>query len=132
MHLCPLNDNEPSKHSYTERSISASEHTIAGFLASRPSTHLKRWGCGCITRIWSATFDVPINAKTLIFPVFIIGSIIYDPDPNIELTTPGGVVLWNASITCLNSKHPCFGGLKTTVLPIISAGMSVVNVSFNG
>ena len=48
------------------------------------------------------------------------------------LTTPLGKALRKASSSGWNSSVPYCGGLKTTVLPISSAGISVAKVSLSG
>jgi hypothetical protein len=48
------------------------------------------------------------------------------------LITPAGKLSRNASSNGRISSTPSLAGLNTTVLPMISAGISVVKVSFSG
>ena len=74
----------------------------------------------------------PISAKTSILPVFIIGVAMVLPRPNTIFTTPGGKLSLKACSSGAISKTPCLAGLNMAVFPIIMAGISSANVSFNG
>ena len=82
----------------------------------------------------SALLDLllPIKASTSMWPVCIMGEAKVRPRPKMMLTTPGGKLSANASNNGVISKTPYLAGLKTTVLPINSAGNSTQKVSFNG
>ena len=114
------------------KSILASSSIIAGFLASRPRTNLNLFCCGW--SFWREFADelCPIKAKTLIFPVFMIGDAISLPLPKIILTTPGGNDSLKASNNGAIKRTPCLAGLNIAVLPIMIAGINKANVSFRG
>ena len=91
-----------------------------------------RAGRGCCFCSVLATLDEPMKASTSTLPDSMIGPTISLPRPKTTLTTPGGKASRNASSSGSYSSTPSFGVLKTTGLPMISAGISVVKVSFSG
>ncbi len=54
------------------------------------------------------------------------------PLPYIIFTTPFGKQSLKISTNGDINKTPCFAGLKTTVFPIIKAGINKAKVSFKG
>ena len=112
--------------------MSASLRTIPGFFASSPRINLSLFLLGCKSCNATAEELCPINARTSIFPVFIIGEAIFLPLPNKIFTTPGGNASLKASKSGVISSTPNLAGLKMAVFPIISAGINKENVSLRG
>mmetsp|Transcript_10924 Transcript_10924/g.17882 ORF Transcript_10924/g.17882 Transcript_10924/m.17882 type:complete len:215 (-) Transcript_10924:114-758(-) len=132
VHLWPLKLREPKTHSDTATVRSASAHTMAGFLASRPRHTRRRLGLGWI--FWSSTaaFEVPMKAKISTFPVSMIGGRVVRPAPWMMFTTPAGKHLAKRSRVGIWHRQPVRGVLRTMVFPMSRAGKSTVYVSLKG
>ena len=73
-----------------------------------------------------------MNASTSTPPDAIIGGATARPVPLTVLTTPRGKASQSASSSGACSSVPGRGVFMTAVLPMMSAGMSVVYVSLSG
>jgi hypothetical protein len=129
---CPLKLQAPFTHSRTAVSRSASGKTMAGFLASNPSTWRTRLGLGCWEISALLLLLLPMSARTSTSPEAMMGDASVLPRPNTTLITPGGKLSANASSNGTMSSTPYFAGLKTHVFPIKIAGSNTQNVSFKG
>mmetsp|Transcript_5172 Transcript_5172/g.15770 ORF Transcript_5172/g.15770 Transcript_5172/m.15770 type:complete len:224 (-) Transcript_5172:584-1255(-) len=132
VHRCPLYERLPRTHWATAESRSASGSTMPRFLPSSWAKTLRRCGAGWAAMRASAPLVPPMKPSTSMRPVCMIGPIVWRPEPDMKLITPGGSVAAKALAVRMCTRPPIAGSLRTAVLPIRSAGMSMAYISFSG
>mmetsp|Transcript_116406 Transcript_116406/g.329251 ORF Transcript_116406/g.329251 Transcript_116406/m.329251 type:complete len:221 (-) Transcript_116406:569-1231(-) len=132
VHLWPLKDVLPARHSFTATDTSASGMTMPRFLPSRERRLRKRCGRGCWRMRESAALDEPMKAKRSTLPDCMMGGMVSRPRPATKFTTPFGKAWAYASMVSTCARPPMFGIFITTELPHSRAGINVAYVSLKG